>query len=515
MATTAAAPTAARPPIALDLIDESPFNPRKEFAGIEELAASIKEQGLLEGLLLRPTKAGRYELVFGARRLRALKHNKVRELTNYDVRPLDDDEAMAVQIVENLQREDVTALEEAEAFARLQDQDPAKWTAGEIARTIGKTPRVVQQRLAIARNLAPALKKRLADGELSVEAARTLAAFPARVQNEIPKWTIERADAAEIRRFGFDKCIPESAAKFDVALYKGAWIEGDKPGSRYFADTALFTKLQRPAAEKKLAEVKTDWPKAELVTADEAARLQWADTQYVYSHSSGVAGNPRDGDKPAKYLVPKEKCTAIVWIAANGQIRKALGVCTAADVSAAERKRAANRTGPGNARVLSPAGEKAAHKKARKAFNAAVAKAAAGDPVVTDRLLLLLALTNDFGHYHAVNKVLPPALVKLRPGYQDDGTGETALWQTLLKLTPAAVKRHCRDVVLAHMPEWRDHEHKRKPLLMVALANSLAVDVPAIALPEPPAPKADAKSAATKKAAPKTKAKAKKKGGRK
>ena len=503
--------------IAVASIKASDTNPRKTFEGIEELADSIKAQGLLENLVVRPLpKAGDYELIAGERRLRALKLAKI-ETALCKVLNVDDGTAMAAQIVENLQRQDIGPLEEAEAFAKLQAQDPKKWTPQAIAATVGKTDRFVQQRIAIATGLSAPLKKKFAEGEIGVEAARTLAPLPASVQNALPSWVIDRGDAADIRRQAFELCIPETAAKFDAALYTGTWIEGDK-GRRYFGDTALFMKLQRAPAEKKLAEVRKDWPAAEIVSIDDAAKLHWADQQYSYSHSS-AANDGRDGDVPRKFLVPKEKCTAIVWIAANGEIRKALGVCTAAAITAAANKRQTTTT---TTRFKSPEGEKKDHKVARLAFNAAIAKAAANDATFTDRLFIFNVVTDTFEvmmSRNAVDKLLPPAVAKARPaGYNRTSADSANLWREIARMPAGAVTRAIHGILLGECPTWDDHDHKEKPDLKVAIAQSLGVTPPAIALPQPKVKAAQAvvdKAVAKIKATAKAKAVKKKKGARK
>lgn len=90
--------------IALANIHPSPTNPRKTFEGIEELAASIAEQGLLQPIVVRPMrKDGQFEILAGARRYRALKHLK-RETAPCKVMVAEDGQARALQIVENLQQ---------------------------------------------------------------------------------------------------------------------------------------------------------------------------------------------------------------------------------------------------------------------------------------------------------------------------------------------------------------------------------------------------------------------------
>ncbi len=462
-------------PIALSLIDESPFNPRKIFTGIEELASSIAELGLQQPVLLRPSpkKAGRFELVFGARRLRALRHNKAPDVVNYDCRALSDAEAKAVQIVENLQREDVSALEEAEGFLALHTEDPKTWTAQAIAKKVGKTDRFVQQRLAIARGLSEPLKKRFADGEISVEVARTLAPLPKAVQADIPQWAIEDGSAHRVRQEAFKRCVPESAAKFDLALYKGEWIEDDKK-RKYFFDTAQFLKLQKPAADKTLEEVKKVWPKAELITAAEAEKLYWADQDWAYS-SGAIAESVRNGDVPARFVVPKERCRAVVWIAANGQIRKALGVVTEGQIAAANNARRETRNS-----APSQKPEPAARKKARNAFNAAIAKAFAKPPKdLALRLQLLQRLAKADGLDSRQTELLPPAIRGYnfnRWSQRDKDRAE--IWQAVAAMTPAAIASTLSKLALSEVPKWDERVWRQTPPLMVAIGATLGVALP-------------------------------------
>ena len=475
--------------IAVAHIKASDTNPRKTFEGIEELAQSIKEQGLIENLVVRPAgPPGSFELIAGERRLRALKLAKI-ETAQCKVLNVGDGQAMAVQIVENLQRQDLGPLEQAEQFSQLQQQDPKAWTTEAIAKAVGKTQRFVQQRIAIAAGLSAPLKKKFAAGELTVEAARTLAPLPAAVQSEIPAWAVERGSAGEIRRLAFERCVPESAAKFDVGLYTGAWIEGDQ-GRRYFSDTAQFRRLQKPAAEKKLIEVQKDWPKAQLVTPDEADKWHYADTQYVYSHGGGAGSSQREGDQPTRYLVPKEKCTAIVWIATNGEIRKALGVCSAKAISAAGTTRQAT-----SSRTMVNRNEPAAHKAARGAFNAAIAKAAKKKPDMIVRLMLYKLATDN-----ACTKAALPASLRAVAGGWPNPPTQAKIWAAIAELRAAEVTATVAKLLLADLPSWREYQWQSRPLLQVAMAASLGVTPPAIALP-PVQAKPTAKAKAAKKKA--------------
>ncbi len=106
--------------IALDQIDENPYQTRRTFdeAALNELAESIKATGLAQPIVVRPGANGRYLLVLGERRCRA---SKLAGKTSVPaiVRPLGDEQAAEMTIVENLQRQDLNCLEQAQAFARL------------------------------------------------------------------------------------------------------------------------------------------------------------------------------------------------------------------------------------------------------------------------------------------------------------------------------------------------------------------------------------------------------------
>jgi ParB family chromosome partitioning protein len=106
--------------ILLDLIDENPYQTRRSFdpAALKELAESIKASGLAQPIVVRPGTSGRYVLVLGERRCRASKLAG-KTTVSAIVRPLGDEQAAEMTIVENLQRQDLNCLEQAQAFSRL------------------------------------------------------------------------------------------------------------------------------------------------------------------------------------------------------------------------------------------------------------------------------------------------------------------------------------------------------------------------------------------------------------
>jgi ParB/RepB/Spo0J family partition protein len=487
--------------IKLSLIDESPYNTRQVFAGIDELAASIAEVGLLEDLLVRPSrKTGRFELVAGARRLRALQKIKAEE-ASCKLRWLSDADARAANIIENLQRENINPAEEAEAFKQLHDQDPKTWTPQAIAKKVGKTDRFVQQRLAIAGGLTAPLKKKFAEGELTVEVARTLAPLPAALQSQLQNdWSVEQGNADQVRRRITQIAIPFDAAKFDVKLYDGDVLEEGK--KRYFLDLAKFRKLQTPEAQKVVERLKAEWPGVKLIERDETSKWFWGDaTATYYGH---IGHSERKSGKPSKYTVPKDKCTAVVWIDETGRIRTAEGVATPAAVDAASRKRqASTSSGPREA------GEKKEQKAARLAFNARLAKALAAKPDRAMRVLLFRLLYVDEVFdlaYHEIKKSRQAALPKTLHKHvdiaiddsEDDNAGAEA-WAAILKLSAAQVSQTIVRLVAGGV-SWQDWDWKTAPSAVLAIGKSVGVE---------PA-KVEEKTKAKPKAAPKAKKAARK-----
>ncbi len=123
--------------IEISLIERNPRQPRKVFeqAKLEELAASIREHGVVQPIVLRP-KDGRYEIVAGERRWRASQVAGLKRIPAL-VRDFSEAETMEIALIENLQREDLNPLEEAEAYAILLEE--FKLTQDELAKRLGKS----------------------------------------------------------------------------------------------------------------------------------------------------------------------------------------------------------------------------------------------------------------------------------------------------------------------------------------------------------------------------------------
>ena len=161
----------------VDTIQRNPFQPRRDFPPeeLDELARSIQENGLLQPLLVRPSgdeARGRYELVAGERRLRAVTQLGWTDISVV-VREVDDRTLLVLALVENLQREALGPLEEAEGYRVLAEDFGL--TQVEIAESVGKERSTVANTLRLLK-LPPSVRKLLEKGRLSVGHARALLA---------------------------------------------------------------------------------------------------------------------------------------------------------------------------------------------------------------------------------------------------------------------------------------------------------------------------------------------------
>ena len=153
-------------------IEPNRSQPRKEFDenALSELAQSISEHGLLQPLLVRPLPLGGYEIVAGERRYRACRMAGLTEIPVI-IRELDETQTMELALIENLQREDLTPLEEAEGYSVLIDEH--NMTQEEVARSVGKSRPAIANALRLLK-LPDAVKEYLKDGKISAGHARAL-----------------------------------------------------------------------------------------------------------------------------------------------------------------------------------------------------------------------------------------------------------------------------------------------------------------------------------------------------
>jgi len=155
----------------IDIITPNPYQPRKQFSktDLEELAQSIKEQGLIQPVIVRKNETG-YELVAGERRLRASKAAGLKKIPAV-IRDATDADLLQMSIVENIQRQNLNPMEEAEAYQRLMDE--FSLTQEQTAKKIGKSRSAVANFIRLCR-LPEDIKARLRDNVLSMGHARAL-----------------------------------------------------------------------------------------------------------------------------------------------------------------------------------------------------------------------------------------------------------------------------------------------------------------------------------------------------
>ncbi len=173
--------------VAIELIRPGAFQPRRRFdeAELEALAQSVREKGVLQPLLVRPVEEedAAFELIAGERRWRAAQRAGLHRVPVL-VRSFGDAEAMEIALIENLQREDLSALEEAEAYRRLMQEFDR--TQASLADAVGKSRSHVANTLRLL-GLPETVRRRLEEGALSAGHARALlaAADPAALAAEI------------------------------------------------------------------------------------------------------------------------------------------------------------------------------------------------------------------------------------------------------------------------------------------------------------------------------------------
>ena len=149
--------------------------PRKEFSeeAMRELADSIAQHGVLQPLLVRPLLSGGYQIVAGERRWRASRMAGLATVPAL-IRELTDSEVMQIALIENLQREDLKPLDEAQGYQALMEK--FGFTQDEISKSVGKSRPAVTNALRLL-NLPEAVRGMLARGDLSAGHARTLLSF--------------------------------------------------------------------------------------------------------------------------------------------------------------------------------------------------------------------------------------------------------------------------------------------------------------------------------------------------
>jgi ParB family transcriptional regulator, chromosome partitioning protein len=196
----------------LKQLEPNPKQPRQHFdeAALEELTASIREKGVLQPLLVRP-KGKKYEIVAGERRFRAATRAGLQEVPVV-VRDLSDLETLEIALIENLQRQDLGAMEEARAYNQLLELGT---TQDEVAKAVGKARSTITNSLRLLQ-LSKDAQLALEDGSITAGHARAILAQPAADRD----WALEQI-------VSFDLTVRQAEALKNQA--KAAAKKSEKP----------------------------------------------------------------------------------------------------------------------------------------------------------------------------------------------------------------------------------------------------------------------------------------------
>ncbi|MFC4698779.1 ParB/RepB/Spo0J family partition protein [Glaciecola siphonariae] len=167
----------------IEFLQPGKYQPRKDMAdaALEELAASIRVQGIIQPLVVRLIAKDQYEIIAGERRWRAAQLAKL-ELVPCLVKDIPDEAAVAIALIENIQREDLNAMEEAQALDRLMVE--FKLTHQQVAEAVGKSRTTVTNLLRL-NGLEDSVKTLLEHGDIDMGHARALLALSGQAQSEL------------------------------------------------------------------------------------------------------------------------------------------------------------------------------------------------------------------------------------------------------------------------------------------------------------------------------------------
>ncbi|MBA3569485.1 MAG: ParB/RepB/Spo0J family partition protein [Pyrinomonadaceae bacterium] len=203
--------------IAVDKIDPNPEQPRTEFGDLTELTASIREKGVLEPLLVKPSRStGRWMIIAGERRWRAARQAGLQEVPCVEME-VDEGTVAEIALIENMQRKDLTVWEEADGLLALCER--FGYTHEEVARKVGKSRSTVTEALSIAA-IPPDVREICRQADVSAKSMLLqIVRQPdddgmRRLAKEIASRGLTRDDAREVRRQEMGPRIAPDAKPF-------------------------------------------------------------------------------------------------------------------------------------------------------------------------------------------------------------------------------------------------------------------------------------------------------------
>jgi ParB family chromosome partitioning protein len=177
--------------IPIDLIQRGRYQPRRDMdpAALQELADSIRRQGVMQPVVVRPIQEGRYELIAGERRWRATQMAEFDSIPAI-IREVTDETAIALALIENIQRENLNPIEEAFALQRLQEEFGL--TQVEVAEAVGKSRTTITNLLRLI-SLTEEVRIMLEHGDLEMGHGRAMLTLPPEQQLQAARQVVSRS----------------------------------------------------------------------------------------------------------------------------------------------------------------------------------------------------------------------------------------------------------------------------------------------------------------------------------
>lgn len=227
--------------VGIDNVRPNPYQPRKQFnkTALEELCESIKQYGVLQPINVRKITSNSYELVAGERRLRAATMAGLKEIPAIVVN-IDDNDSAVIALIENLQREDLSYMEEAEGYNNLITEH--HFTQEELAQKIGKSQSTIANKIRLLK-LPPLVKKILADNNLTERHARALLKLhDEQLQLKVLKHVCEKGLNVKRTEELVERAIQRYTREEGVR-------EGEKKCTRAIKDIRIFVNTIRQAID--------------------------------------------------------------------------------------------------------------------------------------------------------------------------------------------------------------------------------------------------------------------------
>jgi len=177
--------------VPIDLIQRGRFQPRRDMdpAALQELADSIRQQGVMQPVVIRPIAEGRYELIAGERRWRATQMAGLDSIPAI-IRDVPDEAAIAMALIENIQRENLNPIEEAFALQRLQDEFGL--TQAQVAEAVGKSRTTITNLLRLI-GLSEDVRIMLEHGDLEMGHGRAMLTLAPELQMQVAKQVVAKS----------------------------------------------------------------------------------------------------------------------------------------------------------------------------------------------------------------------------------------------------------------------------------------------------------------------------------